>query len=219
MNIDITSYQPVSQSKTCVRCSSATTTWIDTMPSARKGMPGKWHLCEIFTLDGEDVANKDDLHARYCTNPLGGWRRKEEISDPKDRRFARQAELNAAAADYMDNETDEIKTDGHPFCCPTCGAGVIDGLDNLRYDFTNDKPTKPHAHGDVISVNAMDAARIRGTKFATKIPFAGISERMESVHRMMVDAKEFGDRSETENAELGSEYLMLNKRLNTEIPK
>lgn len=114
MGIRIEDYKPVDKSATCRRCKSTTVTWYHAYGS-------KWVLCEIFTLAGEEVYSTQDIHMRYCTNPIRPWNAREAILDPGNRKIGRQAELSELANEYIEDE----KTDkpSHPFTEPGTGAG------------------------------------------------------------------------------------------------
>jgi hypothetical protein len=200
------------------------------MPDKLKGTKGKFRLCEIFTLAGEEVFNEDDIHTRYCINPIFPWK-SEPGTTALERRTARQAEIAAAERDFMDDgEPDETPadetpaTDGHPYFCFTCGAGVIGSADGkLILNFKDDKPGTPHTcnlhSGGGIDTRILVARQV-GTKRGLKVKFVDISDRMDIIKDTMQEIKDTGADvvMQQEAAELGAEYLILHKRLYTEIP-
>ena len=223
--INIETYQSVAKSDTCNRCGSKTVTWW-------RDNAGKPHLAEIFTLTDEEVFCETDHHLRYCPVPIMRWSKTERISDPLQRKVRQQKDLNDAVDAFFDDddedgnkEPEEIKHDGHPYCCANCGTGIVDGIDSplLRYEYQDGQIGKLHTcpptYRDKVSAN-----RARGTNLALKIKFAEISHRMEIVqeemlerHRVLV-AEGGHIVSDPEGAALAAEYLMLDKRLYTEIP-
>lgn len=237
--MNLNHFEPVTKSDHCKLCKSTTVTW--------RQIGGAWKLAEIFMLEGEEVANHSDvrtLHYNFCVNPL---RPHKAGYSPSNARAKMQDEINDAAAASWDDEDeswyeaseggsskrpkssedDEIKTDGHPYICVSCGAGIITGLDGLDYDFNNDQTEKLHTC-DFTDTNPLVYARRRGAKAAKRVKFEAISERMDTVEAALRNQKEGtgnlpnsdGNQSTTDEicAALGAEYLVLRKRLWTEFP-
>ena len=213
--INIEDYQPVSKTDTCKKCNSTTVAW------KKSRTTGKFYLVEVFSISGEEIASRRDFHSVYCGKP--------------DVKLSRVAEILGAATgddepkkDEQEQEEqeppkDEITHDGFPFCCSICGQGVVRDSDHVTHDVIVKTPEGTIA--EILGTHTclprserggLADARARGTRVATRVDFVDISERMESVHRMMQDAHEEQDAEK--GAELGSEYLMLRKRLYTEIP-
>jgi len=226
MSIQISEYQTASKNDTCKRCGSTSVMWW-------KDSSGSPHLAELFELDGEEVYNEVDHHLRYCPNPIIVWKKKESENSPLQRKMERQIELDLAAQNFMDDDSeqgepkkDEIQTDGHPYCCTVCGQGVIDQLggDGLRYNYHDEIVGTTHTCVLNGERSGLEIACSTGTKRAIKTKFLAISERMEAVHGMLQDYKDDIEMNpDDENAkelaaEYGAEYLMLRKRLYTEIP-
>ena len=228
MNLDITTYEPVTtkRRKGCDNCGDKNVTW-------HQNDEGAWKLCEVFQLDDEEVFSPTDLHLRYCTKPRFAWKAHESEADPAKRRIQRQAEIFKAAAEYFgDSEPEpeyfgesepesepesEITHDGHPFCCEMCGNGIVSASDGLWHDYSlfdssDEVMGKPHSCPSEFE-NHVANRRAVGTRVAKNVKFKDISERMDSVQRMMDES--IGG---LERAELAAEYLMLRKRLYTEIP-
>lgn len=227
--LDLDTYKPAEKSSTCKQCGSTNVYWHQLSETPTKN--SRWILCEIFMIEDEEVYSPTDLHTRYCERPLYAYRVKnDEPLEPKERKVLRQAEINIAAAKYFDDDdapvesVDEIKTDDCPYSCATCGMAVIDGLSDhpnkkgLTYDYNGGIPDHKHTCTSG-GIDDMAAARAQGTRKAMRVKFIDISKRMDYVKRLMDDWKDADAPVSEDSAEVGSEYLMLRKRLYTEIPK
>lgn len=221
--IKIDSYKPVEKSTTCKNCGSTTVTWHE--------VGGKWVLSEIFNLGGEEVYSLTDIHMRYCISPVVPWRGTETHKEPITRKRVRQEAISKAADDFADDFTDaeklddaepdakpEPKTDGFPFCCSSCGAGIVTGFNNLNYDYTQDGDHmiigQPHT---CVNADEFGAARANGTRQAQKLDFKEISRRMDWLQGAMEAHKLASNKQTEESVKWAAEYLTLRKRLHTEI--
>lgn len=228
--IKIESYKPVDKATTCKNCGSTTVTWHND--------GGKWVLSEIFFLGGEEVYSLHDIHMRYCISPKVPWRGTETHKEPITRKRVRQEAISKAADDFADDFTDADapadpepdekpepikpdapKTDGHPFCCSSCGAGIVTGLDGLNYDQTQDgdhiRVGSPHS---CVNADEIGAARANGTRNGYRVRFADISKTMDKLQADMEFHRDQMKPVDEQSASWAAQYLILRKRLYTEIP-
>ena len=202
--IDIASYVPADKSATCKRCNSKVVTWHDAKPEAATGTPGKWVLCEIFELGGEEVYSVADPHRHYCGRSI--------------EHTLQQGKINEAEIEWLkDDEPDKPKLDGHPYFCGVCGGGVMETLDGVVLNFDDGQPGILH-NCNTGTRDARETARARGTRTAKRVKFAEISHRMELAKVLMDAAKASGAEFSDEHEAASSEWFMLRKRLYTEIP-
>lgn len=224
MSINIEDYKPADKSSTCRNCNSTSVYWLK--------VGNRWVFCEIFMIEDEEVYSPTDLHTRYCEKPVYRYRVKDgESTNPIIRKGVRQAEINDAAAKYFDDDdapvepVDEIKTDDCPYSCATCGEGVIDGLSDhphkkaQTYDYLQDGLAGAKHTCTNGGIDDLAAARAQGSRNAKRVKFIDISKRMDTVERLMREWKEDNVPPDEASATIGSEFLMLRKRLYTEIPK
>lgn len=70
--------RPVSRTHTCKRCGSTSVTWMKTRST------GKFYLAEVFTLDGDDVADRQDFHSTYCGSEAKHREKQAELTAPPE---------------------------------------------------------------------------------------------------------------------------------------
>lgn len=229
-------YFEADHSASCEKCSSAAV-----IELTSKG--GRKYLSEIWELSDETaVYSPSDFHSNYCTPPsqsalnrretqrihgdrlalikaafqnIGGNKPTPEPDETPEPETPKVKRTPSPATPEPDPEIPETPKEPegreYPFHCHTCGFLIYHTPGRL---IMNHEDNQPHTCKSFHGRDELDKARALASRSATRVKFAEISKRMDAAEATMRD----DSLNATMRASSAAEYLMLRKRLWTEIP-